>query len=111
LQECDKDIQSLMDTQNRSVNQVLDANNSCHSLEEKEKVILDKIESKINMRTQLGAEVIYLQKQIRRYSDLRDGKYVLAIKDISGRLAEIEKQKIKLEKLQEIESYLEVNFT
>ena len=78
------------------------------SLQTQEQNLVEQLSRQLSQRQLNVSEILLVQKQAKRYHQLKEGTYLPAIKDDDQRAAEIERQVDKLKKIEEIVKGIEV---
>lgn len=110
VRECDRDIGSLVESQETAGKHLDEATSSCQQLEARKEYLGIELERKESQRCKNMAEISLFQKRASRLSDLRAGRYVPMVKEENARPQEAERQKDRLQKIEEIVKYLESDY-
>ncbi|KAJ3106963.1 Coiled-coil domain-containing protein 40 [Phlyctochytrium planicorne] len=102
VKECDKDVETLKDAFRRMQLQVEESKQSCRTLESREGGLLRTLDQNLQKKQMLVNETLIHQRQARRYSELKDGKYVHLVKDPSVREVEFNAQKERLKNIDDV---------
>lgn len=95
LQECDQDIATLNSSKESMNTQLVEARENCEKLEKQENQLLQDLEITLLQKQMQVNLTVSHQKQIRRYQDLKEMRYVFTKKSEEDN----EKKYVKLVKL------------
>ncbi|KAJ3110385.1 Coiled-coil domain-containing protein 40 [Phlyctochytrium bullatum] len=110
VKDCDTDIEALKEAYKRMQKQIEEVKASCQSLESKEGGLLRTLEQQLLKKQMVGVkiirklqnEILIHQRQARRYSELKDGKYVSLVKDPQMRETELVQQRERLKRIDDV---------
>ncbi|KAJ3073729.1 Coiled-coil domain-containing protein 40, partial [Quaeritorhiza haematococci] len=102
LKECENDATSLSDAKERVERQIEETNEACRSLEVRERSLLQDLEERMQKKSVITTETMLYQKMLKRYQDVKEGKYTFLIRDPVARKVELMRQQERLKKVEEV---------
>ncbi|KAJ3331018.1 Coiled-coil domain-containing protein 40, partial [Blyttiomyces sp. JEL0837] len=99
VKDCENDIKTIQSTDLRVRQQLDESQASCRQLEEQEQNLLREIDRRLFAKQLLMNETLLYQRQARRYTEFKEGKYTPLVKDVEARPVELQKYQEKLKKI------------
>ncbi|KAI9201921.1 uncharacterized protein BJ171DRAFT_569980 [Polychytrium aggregatum] len=107
VKECDRDIESLLQSHQRITSDIQDVQQECVALEQKESRLLQEVEQCFQDKQLFTNLTLLHQKQVRRYQELKESKYQYLCKTLDARTAELSRQEERLQKLEAVVKLVE----
>ncbi|KAJ3127462.1 Coiled-coil domain-containing protein 40 [Nowakowskiella sp. JEL0407] len=110
VNECENDIANIAKSRSRVTQLVNEASESAKLLEERERQLLQEIESKLQTKQLNTTKTLLFQKQVKRLTELNEGKYAFLVKDPEMRIAELEKVKERVRRIRQVIETVQVDY-
>ncbi|KAJ3279438.1 Coiled-coil domain-containing protein 40 [Borealophlyctis nickersoniae] len=110
LKECDADISSLQSSHTHLTTQLQDSHTAVSTLQTQHQTTAADIDALVGTKTVVMHQTVLNQRSLRRYQDLKAGKYTLLFRDAEMRERERTGMVERLEKIREVLGIVESEY-
>ncbi|KAJ3049688.1 Coiled-coil domain-containing protein 40 [Rhizophlyctis rosea] len=110
LKECEQDITALQQSQETIHKQVEESHEACKELDDRERNLAMQIDAAVARKQLVMNQTLLHQRHARRYQEWKEKRYSVRLKDPDQVVAERERMKGRLGKIEEVLGIVEKDF-